>query len=300
MGYHEHRNVSHIVTETPFVFEGGAEARSLEEFHKARHDAAGDVHAAKSAQIQRQVAAEAPHDHAKQRQRTAAVDTAVGQRPLGNVLWLQFLRQAIVRLDDGAIQIDQARPGQHALGGNVPHFTAQHLQNNVFFFAVRREINMAALARQADPAAIDVHQVGDAQPGAGAVHRDRFARLRIAAAKLQHVVRREHRDRHRDGGEIVDHFQVTQPQAGLHFFDRERPAVIGHRDPVFRHRAGDRDAGVLHPDLALFQVLADHRLQAVELQAGIGFRLGNLTRRNSAQRQAGIGAANITHEGIGH
>ncbi|MNT27568.1 hypothetical protein D3C72_1632050 [compost metagenome] len=76
--------------------------------------------------------------------------------------------------------------------------------------------------------------------------------------------------------------------------------MIGHGNPVFGDRAGNRDTGVLHLNIMLLQILADHRLQTVKLQAGIGFRLGNFTRRHSAQRQAGIGAAYITYEGIGH
>ncbi|MNN77908.1 hypothetical protein D3C81_1944120 [compost metagenome] len=76
--------------------------------------------------------------------------------------------------------------------------------------------------------------------------------------------------------------------------------MIGHGDPILRYRAGDGDTGILNLQLQLGQVLADHRFQAIELQTRIGFRLGDLARLDSAQRQAGIGTANITYEGIGH
>ncbi|MNH38651.1 hypothetical protein D3C79_997220 [compost metagenome] len=96
-----------------------------------------------------------------------------------------------------------------------------------------------------------MHQVRHPQTGAGAIHCNRLVFLRAAAAELQHIVLRQHRDRHRHGGKVVDHFQVAQPQAGLHLFDRERPGMVSHRYPVFSDRTGNGNTGVLHLDILL-------------------------------------------------
>ena len=78
----------------------------------------------------------------------------------------------------------------------MPQFSAQLFQNNALFFTVRRKIDMAAFARQADPALINVHQMGYAQPGSGAINGDRFAGYRRAAAELNQVLSFQHRDGH--------------------------------------------------------------------------------------------------------
>ena len=126
--------------------------------------------------------------------------------------------------------------------------------------------------------------VSNAQPGTGAIHRNRFARLRIAAAKLQHVVRREHRDRHRDGGEIVDHFQMAQPR--LAFISLIENAqlwlVIATQSSV----TGQAIA-IQASCTSISHAFRYWRITASGLSnSGRNrFSPGNLTRRNSAQRR---------------
>lgn len=48
----------HVVLKTSFVFKSSAEIGRFKKRHKARHNAAGNIHAAKSTQIQRQITAE--------------------------------------------------------------------------------------------------------------------------------------------------------------------------------------------------------------------------------------------------
>ncbi|MNE60183.1 hypothetical protein D3C80_1553130 [compost metagenome] len=114
----------HVILETPFILERRTETGGFEKLHKARHDATGNVNAAKGAEVQRQIAAEAPQNNAEQRQGAATVDTTVSQCALGNVLRLQLFRQAVIGLDDSAVKIDQPRPGQHSLGRHMAHFSA--------------------------------------------------------------------------------------------------------------------------------------------------------------------------------
>ena len=52
------------------------------------------------------------------------------------------------------------------------------------------------------------------------------------AIRSYYVVFTQHRNRHRDGGEIVDDLQPGQAQVGLHLADGKCPTVIGHADPV--------------------------------------------------------------------
>ena len=61
------RNILNISFETAFVFKTAAEAGGFKELQEARHDAPGDLHAAKGPESQRQVSAEAAHNDAEQR-----------------------------------------------------------------------------------------------------------------------------------------------------------------------------------------------------------------------------------------
>lgn len=85
-----------IAPEAAFVFEAATEAGGGKEIEEARYDPARNIDPAKGAKVQRQVAAETPHDDAEQRQRAAAVNTAVGQRAFGHIFRLQIFRQTTV------------------------------------------------------------------------------------------------------------------------------------------------------------------------------------------------------------
>jgi hypothetical protein len=67
-------------------------------------------------------------------------------------------------------------------------------------------------ARQADPALINVHQMRHAQPGSGAINGNRFAFDRFSAAKLNQMLRLQHRDRHRHRGKVIDDFKMRKAE----------------------------------------------------------------------------------------
>ncbi|MNP41389.1 hypothetical protein D3C76_1350890 [compost metagenome] len=66
---------------------------------------------------------------------------------------------------------------------------AQLFEDNALFFAVRREIHVAAFAWQADPALVDVYQMRDAKTGAGTVNGDRLTFHRLGTAELDQMFR---------------------------------------------------------------------------------------------------------------
>ena len=85
---------------------------------------------------------------------------------------------------------------------------------------------MAALTRDRLPATADRQQTADAEAGAWPDHPDRLARLGRPAADLLALVDPQRGDRHRLGGEVVDHVESLEPKAGPRRADRERPGEL--------------------------------------------------------------------------
>lgn len=105
----------------------------------------------------------------------------------------------------------------------------------------------------------------------------------------------QHRDRHRHGGKIINDFQMAETEVLFHLCNRKRPRMVGHRHPVARNRAGDRDTARVHFHLVLIEVNPHDSFQAGIVQAGIGFGLRDVTTVDITQSKTRVGAADITY-----
>ena len=121
---------------------------------------------------------------------------------------------------------------------------------------------MTPFTRQTQPLLARLDQMRDPKAGACAIDGDGFASHRRRATQLNSIRFSQYRHRHRDGGEVVDHLQASQPEIALHLADGELPAVVGHGDPVTVDGAGDGDAGFTHRYLVFVQIETYHGFKA--------------------------------------
>ena len=189
-------------------------------------------------------------------------------------------------------EIDQARPGQHALVGDVAE-------------ALRADCASTA----ASTSSCGASETCPPSPGIGCQRSPTGSRPptpspvpgpitpiawpgdRLAAADLPPLVGAQHRDRQRLGGEVVDHPQPLEAERLAGRLDRERPraswsARPGRRSPASPRRTPPRST------LRSAEIGA-HRLDRARIVGDPQLLLGARAAVRPGQREAGVGAADV-------
>lgn len=133
-------------------------------------------------------------------------------------------------------EVDESDATNQSLRGAMGVAGAHDIDDGHFFGRVAGDRDMTALAADGAPAVATRDQTRDTQAGARADGGHRRIVHAGAAANLEHLIRPEVRQRHCNGGEIVDDLQEIETERVAQIVDAEVPVTVCHYDFV----AGDR------------------------------------------------------------
>ena len=291
------RDIGQIGGESSLGLEAPAEVGSGEKSTESGHDAAADIHPAAGAEGQREIARHGAEHRAEGMQGLDA-DRAAGGEPAGADLGTaEFSRRFARQCADRIVQCNQAGARQHALGRHVSIAFGKEGDDPRFACVGRGQGDVTAFAGKRHVVGAARYQTGDAQSGAGPHQADRMTRERTATTDLRAFVHLQLLQRQGERGEVVDHEQPFQAEAGAQRLDRECPVVIGHRHMVAGDRGGDAERGKRrHRKPFEREIAADGLLRTVVVGAGQGADMGRLGTGCGHDREAGIGAADVADQ----
>ncbi|MNF84429.1 hypothetical protein D3C84_667900 [compost metagenome] len=203
---------------------------------------------------------------------------------------------------DRAIEQQQAAAAEHILGAHMAELAIQLLPQLGLARVADRQIDMAALAGQGQPAAVGQgQQRADAEAGARADHHAGPLDLGRAGTDWQPLVIAQAGHAQGHGGKIVDQQQLAHLQLAAEGRAAEAPVVVGEAEQITADRAGAGQAHRIHRTKrqAQFAQVGTDRLFRPRIVGG-GQHPHRLQLLVAPQGEARVGATNVTDQGQFH